>query len=350
MKKLRLLFALTIAALWLCCLPAAAEPTDTTTLTATSTTTAATPIEKIDLVTAEDVIPKNVYYYSDNTQYTSKNYRPDRGVFARADGRAIGSALNLNGNKQYLRLPSATVNKLESFTFSTRIKWKGNLAAEGTDNQKLLTFFANEYFYFSVSLHASDAEKSLNGPCLNFATLETDATAIFTQTDEGTTFAFPKNEWHHIAVTLSETSFTLYIDGVKQLDAAIQIDFDQMPTRKLHIGAGIDTESTLNALLEGASLYTSALSEEQIFLLSRDLDPLSDTPLTTTTDILATRPPTSATTVKHTETFSGRIMGLPLGLVIVLGALILIIVILSIIFSIRGNQSVRTEDEEDELL
>ena len=72
---------------------------------------------------------------------------------------------------------------------------------------------------------------------------------------------------------------------------------------------------------------------------SHNLYPLTGTVTTTTTDVLETRPATATILSQHEMTFEGRVFGLPLDLVFTLGALLVLTVLLSVIFSVHDSRS-----------
>lgn len=331
-KIVRFLTLLSMLALLLMSFSVCAEPADTDT-----------EIQELPLVAEANAVPDSVYYYNNTNQYTKQNLRPTQTVFAWENGRNGAAALRLNGQKQYLRLRTSVLNELDAFTLSTWVNWGGNVTDSSPENQPFFTFFSNQYHYLAVFMHAADPESGLDGPCIKWAAPNTDPQVIFHPVEEGTTFAFPRNEWHHLAVSLSETKVVMYVDGVPYLRADVQLDFAKMRPPKLYIGSGFGTEPTLNAALQGASLYTGVLTDTQVSALANDADPLGDSSTTPTTQSLATRPSTTTSTVVHKDIGTNRVFGLPLSLVITMGAFILLIVILSITFSVR-NASSRTTD------
>lgn len=332
-KIVRFLTLLSMFALLLASFSVCAEPAGTETA-----------IQELPLVTEANTVPESVYYYNNTNQYSANNLRPTQTVFIWEDGRNGTAALRLNGQKQYLRLRTSVLNELDAYTFSTWIHWHGSLADSSPESQPLLTFFSNQYQYLSLSMHASDAVTGMDGPVIKWASPGADPQTIFHPVEEGTTFAFPRDEWHHIAITVSETKAAVYIDGTLYLQADIQLDFAKMLPSKLFIGSGFGTESPLNASLQSTSLYTGVLSDAQIATLANDGDPLVGASTTITTGSLATRPNTTTAAVLHEELPSHRLLGLPLSLVITLGAFIILLVILSITFSIR-NASTKKETD-----
>ena len=332
--KIARFFTLVLTLLLLCSvLPISAEPIEEE-------------IQALPLIKEENAIPESVYYYNGNTQYSKQNLRPTQTVFSWTTGRNNAPALQLSGQKQYLRLRSSVLNELSTFTFSTWINWGGNAADNSVENQPLFTFYSNQYTYLSVSMHATDLMSAMNGPCITWTTPQSALQTIYHPVESNTTFAFPRNEWHHVALTLSETNVSLYIDGVLYLQTSISPEILQMTSPKMLIGSGFGTEPTLFASLQDTTLYTGILDNKQIAALAQGYDPLGEIP-TTTTQSLATRPPTTTIPVIHEEAASNRILGLPISLVIVMGSLIVLIVVLSIIFSVRNARATSSQNEEE---
>ena len=308
------------------CLPVAAEP--------------ATPPKKIEIVTNPDSVPTSVYYYEGKEKAKPQN-------FNWVTGRNGGQALALNGKSQYLRLATAQARELSSFTLSTWILWDGDKEVGTADAQKFLTFYRNEHYYLSVSPHVKNTNLGVDGLYMEWVDPTIDPIKIFHPTDGTNSFVFPAKEWHHVAITASGSTFTLYIDGVVYLKQEMAVDFDALDLRTFKIGAGFGNEPYLRATLQDTLLYTAALDDNQVALLAQDKDPLSGETASSTTQALATRP-NSTTTTDNTLAdndfgLPNTILGLPTGLVLLLGGLLLVVVLLSAILSILGTHS-REED------
>ena len=108
------------------------------------------------------------------------------------------AALMINSSssaKRYLALPHE-VGNLRQMTFAAWLRWRG-----GGVNQRIFDFGNSTEQY--VGLTPSDENGQLSLCICNGETVQTlvcDA-------------AFPKNSWHHIAVTMSDTEVTIYVDG-----------------------------------------------------------------------------------------------------------------------------------------
>jgi alpha-L-arabinofuranosidase B-like protein/concanavalin A-like lectin/glucanase superfamily protein/lamin tail-like protein len=110
----------------------------------------------------------------------------------------IGNAVQLSGSGEYVDLPDGIVSGLHDFTISTWVNPSANSAwsrvfdfGTGTSNYMFLTLSAGGGpLRFAITASGNGAEQQLNAP--------------------GT---LPLNTWSHVAVTLSGTTGTLYING-----------------------------------------------------------------------------------------------------------------------------------------
>jgi Alpha-L-arabinofuranosidase B, catalytic/Concanavalin A-like lectin/glucanases superfamily/NPCBM-associated, NEW3 domain of alpha-galactosidase/Lamin Tail Domain len=110
----------------------------------------------------------------------------------------IGNAVKLNGSGEYVNLPSGIVSSLSDFTVSAWVNPAANSAwsrvfdfGTGTGNYMFLTLSAGGGpLRFAITTGGNGVEQQINGP--------------------GT---LPLNTWSHVAVTLSGTTGTLYVNG-----------------------------------------------------------------------------------------------------------------------------------------
>lgn len=282
------------------------------------------------MVSDNEEIDKETYYYDGKVKVKTD-------AFNWIDGYNGKKAVSLNGKSQYLRLATAQTRDLRSLTFSSWVYWRGNRSTGTVDNQKLLTWYRNESYFFSVSVHASDPEKGLDGICLELGDPSMETITLFKPVDEHHSTALYANEWHHIAVTVSDNAIALYVDGVCFLSEEINVDLAAMDLRTLKVGAGFENEPYFNGALQDTFLYDTVLTDNQILLLAQGKDPLSGEIATTTTGALATRPIDPLQ--PHKSSADNTLFGLPLGLFSVLAILIACIATLSIVFSIRNDRS-----------
>ena len=254
--------ARTIAAALLCCLltafPAMAETTEETP--------EETVVQAIPLVAEAEGMPDYIYYYTGKEKVEPSSFSWV------ADG-IKGEAVKLNGENQYLRLATAKVKELSAFTFSAWVK--RSPSAEADNDHKLLTVYKNENRYLTLSLDKQDAQKGINGICLELQDRAIDPITLFRPASVGATTAFPADKWHHIAVTFSDTAVSVYVDGTAYLQQTIDLSIDEMDLRTFVIGGGFYGEKPLNATLDNVLVYNAALSAEQVALLAQNNNPLS---------------------------------------------------------------------------
>ncbi len=302
-------------------------------VTATVSVAAETPAY-IPLATTPDEIPDYVYYYQGNTKVNPS-------AFTWESGRNGGMALRLNGTNQYLRLATAQVKTLSAFTFSSWVRW--NEAEEGAE-QNLLTFYRNENYYISVSLQGETAEQ---GIVMKWVLPDRDPIVVAKAPTEGSSFAFPRGEWHHLAVVASNTELSLYIDGACFLTQAVSVDFKGQDLRTFKFGSDFDNKPCLSASFEDARLYPAALSADQIAVLAADATadntPLATRPVAPTTQATLAGGASGNSAADTDET----LFGLPQAMVITLGAIVAGVILLSVVFSLqKGAQPVGEEENQ----
>ncbi len=287
-------------------------------------------VQAMPLVAEAEGVPDYIYYY------TGKE-KVEPSTFSWVAGGIKGDAVKLNGEDQYLRLATAKVKELSAFTFSAWVKRPFTEANEENDH-KLLTVYKNENRYLTLSLDKQDEEKGINGICLELQDRAIDPLTLFRPASVETTTALPTDNWHHVAVTFSDTEVAVYVDGAAYLQQTIDLSITEMDLRNFVIGGGFYGEKPLNAMLDNVLVYNAALSAKQIALLAQNTNPLSGASPITTTEVLATAPLTFPSDITIQPQTGLRVLGLPVGLVVVLAAFILVAIVLSVVLTRRNKQ------------
>jgi len=171
----------------------------------------------------------------------------------RVAGR-IGNAVKLSGSSEYVALPAGVVSGLSNFTISAWVNPAANTTwsrvfdfGTGTTANMFLTVSAGTAPRFAITTSGSGGEQRLNA-----------------------TSALPLNTWSHVAVTLSGTTGTLYVNGVA---VATNTGMTLHPsnlgsTANNWIGRSQYADPYLNATVDDFQIYNSALSATQIQTLA----------------------------------------------------------------------------------
>jgi hypothetical protein len=171
----------------------------------------------------------------------------------RAPGK-IGNAVRLDGSGDYVNLPAGIVSGLSDFTISAWVNPSADTTwsrvfdfGTGTGTYMFLTVNAGAGPRFAITTGGGGAEQQISAS---------------TQ--------LPLNTWSHLAVTLSGTTGTLYINGTP---VATNTGMTLHPsslgnTNQNWIGRSQYGDPTLNAAVDDFQIYGRALSAAEIGALA----------------------------------------------------------------------------------
>jgi Concanavalin A-like lectin/glucanases superfamily/NPCBM-associated, NEW3 domain of alpha-galactosidase/Lamin Tail Domain len=167
----------------------------------------------------------------------------------------IGNAVKLSGNGEYVNLPPGIVSGLHDFTISAWVNPSQNSAwsrvfdfGTGTTANMFLTLSAGGGpLRFAITTGGGGAEQRIDGP--------------------GT---LPLNTWSHVAVTLSGSTGTLYVNGTPVgTNPNMTISpADLGATNQNWIGRSQYPDPYLNATVDDFQIYDHALSAADIAALA----------------------------------------------------------------------------------
>ncbi|WP_395321951.1 LamG-like jellyroll fold domain-containing protein [Variovorax sp. UC74_104] len=115
------------------------------------------------------------------------------------EGRNGGSAVQLDGRSGHVQLPDGAVSALGDFTAAVWVYWDASAV-----NTRIFDFGSNDVAY--ISLIPRDGKGTLRF---------SGSRNQFWNEESVTTDVLPTGRWVHVAVTLSGTVGTLYVDGTQ---------------------------------------------------------------------------------------------------------------------------------------
>lgn len=302
-------------------------------------TTATIEVDCIRLVTEPDDVSEDVYYVMNG----NKNSGPNS--FTWVEDGISGTALQLDGNTQHVRLATNRVKELTTFTFSAWFNWAGNT---GDKEQRLFCAYKNENHSLIVSPHNTRSSAQLDGIQLTLEDPQIEPVSLYHPITENVTSALPTNEWHHLAVTFSDTEVGLYIDGALYASQTLEnFSVSAMELHRLVIGSEFDSDAKFNGLVDNALLYNAVLDADQIMLLAENRNPLAGGTPTAKRETLATRPYINTDDSTPDDDGSVRILGLSPFVFAILGGCLVLAIILSLVMSLYRKSNQNRQYEED---
>src|SRR6266568_5188883 len=172
----------------------------------------------------------------------------------RVPGR-LGNAVKLSGGNEYVNLPTGIVNGLSDFTVSTWVNPSAN-----TQWSRVFDFGTGTTANMFMTVNAG-------GSGLRFA-ITTSGSGGEQQLTSGA--QLPLNTWSHVAVTLSGTTGTLYLNGTP---VATNANMTLHPsnlgnTNQNWIGRSQYADPFLSATVDDFQIYRQALSTADIGALA----------------------------------------------------------------------------------
>jgi hypothetical protein len=174
-----------------------------------------------------------------------------------ASGRpGQGSAVSLNGNGAYISLPANIVDSIGDFSIAAWVYWNGSqnwarIFDFGTDTNHYMFLTPRNgggYIEFAATLNGSYSEFRVVGQA-----------------------PLPSGQWAHVAVTLSGTTATLYVNGsvAGSNSSMIAAPFQVGHTTRNWLGRSqYAGDPTFSGTIDEFRIYRGALSADQIAALA----------------------------------------------------------------------------------
>jgi hypothetical protein len=165
----------------------------------------------------------------------------------------VGSkSIVLNGTNAFVQLPPDLANQQE-ITIATWVYWKGGASSQSA--QHIFDFGNSEAQYMFLSQSSSSG--------LRFAIKNGGTEQVLS------TSALPTGAWSHIAVTLSASGATMYVNGIQAAQsAAITISpLDFKPILN-YIGRSQSADPLFYGNIDDFRVYNYALSASEVALLA----------------------------------------------------------------------------------
>jgi len=172
------------------------------------------------------------------------------------DGRNGGRALLLDGQTGHLALPAGVVSDLGDFSIALWVYWN----VEAT-NTRVFDFGSSDIGY--AALIPRDAQGRLR--------FLITGTTYFGEQSISAGSALPTGRWVHVAVTLSGTHGTLYVDGAAagSSDSIVFAPFQLGSTTQNWLGRSqYAADPFFNGRLQDLRLYAGALTAAQVAALA----------------------------------------------------------------------------------
>lgn len=278
----------------------------------------------IVLVAEPEEISDGVYYVDGG-----KNLVPSAFNWVEGGSDGKGTALELNGQTQFIRLSTDKTKELGEFTLSAWFKADEGLEA----NQSFLlsVFQQNTEYHLTLSPYSVNTELQQNGIHLEFKDPNNEDVSLFHTTVYPVSSALPAGEWHHFAVRLSGDAVSLFVDGTKYAEKALEnFLIESTEWHRFIIGGNLQSQAAFKGLVDETYLYTEALDDNQIGLLAAGYEPKPGKTPPSSKEYIAIRP---ITEVPNSTKEPVSVLGLSPSVFTMLGAGGALVLILTLVVS-----------------
>ena len=172
------------------------------------------------------------------------------------DGRKGGHALQLDGQSSHLALPAGVVSDVGDFTVALWVYWNASAT-----NARVFDFGSSDIGYMALIPRDS-------GGVMRFMVT---GTTYFGEQNISASSALPTGRWVHLAVTLSGTHGTLYVDGAAagSSDTILLAPFQLGSTTQNWLGRSqYAADPFFSGRMQDLRLYNGALSAQQVAALA----------------------------------------------------------------------------------
>ena len=196
---------------------------------------------------------------SRNTALDASGHGQDGSLIGGAswgDGRNGGRALLLDGQSGHLALPAGVVSDVGDFSVALWVYWNASAI-----NARVFDFGSSDIGYMALIPRDS-------GGVLRFMIT---GTTYFGEQSISASSALATGRWVHLAVTLSGTRGTLYVDGAAagSNDAIALAPFQLGSTTQNWLGRSqYAADPFFNGRLQELRLYSGALTAAQVAALA----------------------------------------------------------------------------------
>ncbi len=239
-----------------------------TTVSATTTTTATPTEARVNSMTyTVENLPRGAAILGNDPQWEQ--------------GRNSGKALRLDGNTNYIQIDIS--KQSDPFTLSMWVNWQATVPSSNAMGQRLFTFFKknteNNLSMTPWLQKQTESGDTVNGIALLGACYKENwlRQEIYYPATDNVFNLLPPQVWHHIALTVSGNTVTVYIDGMEWIQETLSFAYTDLKADTLLIGGGGGGSYLFEGLLQDVQLYENALTPTQIGRIAKDADPFDAT-------------------------------------------------------------------------